>query len=146
MELESTEILLVEDNPYEAELAIRSLKNNNLGNIIKHIDDGAAALDYLFSADFLSVSKRYLILLDLNLPRVNGLEILKKIKSDEQRKLIPVIVLTSSKEDRDILECYKMGVNSYIVKPVSFESFVKAIAELKMYWLLLNQWPPVGKM
>lgn len=146
MELESTEILLVEDNPYEAELAIRSLKNNHLGNIVKHIDDGAAALDYLFSADFLSVAKKHLILLDLNLPRVNGLEILKRLKSDEERKLIPVIVLTSSKEDRDILECYKLGVNSYIVKPVSFESFVKAIGELKMYWLLLNQWPPVGKM
>lgn len=146
MELESTEILLVEDNPYEAELAIRSLKNNNLSNVIKHIDDGATALEYIFSADFLTMAKKYLILLDLNLPKVNGMEILRRLKSDEHRRLIPIIVLTSSKEDKDILECYKLGVNSYIVKPVSFESFVKAIGELKMYWLLLNQWPPIGKM
>lgn len=145
MELESTEILLIEDNPYEAELAIRSLKTNNLGNSIKHIDDGADAVDYLFSEGFLNNPLRHLILLDLNLPRIDGLQILKMLKDDEQRCMIPVIVLTSSKEERDIIESYKLGVNSYIVKPVNFDSFAKAISELKMYWLLLNQWPPAGK-
>lgn len=146
MNMHPTEIILIEDNPYEAELAIRSLKTNNLGNTIRHIDDGANAIDFLFSEEFLYREKRYLILLDLNLPRVDGLQILKRLKSDEERRMIPVIVLTSSKEDRDIVECYKLGVNSYIVKPVNFDSFVKAIGEMKMYWILLNEWPPIGKM
>lgn len=142
---EPIEILLIEDDPYEAELAIRSLKTNNLGNTIKHIDDGADALAYLMSPELLESPKKYMILLDLNLPRVDGLEILRRIKADDVRRMIPVIVLTSSKEEKDIIESYKLGVNSYIVKPVNFDSFTKAIGDLKMYWLLLNQWPPVGK-
>ena len=143
--METIEILLIEDNPYEAELAIRSLKTNNLGNTIRHIDDGADALDFLMSEEFLNSDLNYLILLDLNLPRVDGLEILRHIKRSESLKLLPVIVLTSSTEERDIIDSYRLGVNSYIVKPVNFDSFSKAIAELKMYWLLLNQWPLKGK-
>ncbi|GAA4459515.1 response regulator [Nemorincola caseinilytica] len=142
---EPIEILLVEDDPYEAELAIRSLKTNNLGNSIRHIDDGADALAYLMSPELLNDHKRHMVLLDLNLPRVDGLEILRRLKADEARRMIPVIVLTSSKEEKDIIESYKLGVNSYIVKPVNFDSFSKAIADLKMYWLILNQWPPMGK-
>ena len=140
------DILLVEDNPDEAELAIRSLKKSNLANNLIHIDDGAEALDYIFSKGKYAAntvqSRPRLILLDLNLPKVGGLEILKQIKSDDRTKTIPVVVLTSSQEQRDVIESYKLGVNSYIVKPVNFESFSKAIAELKMYWLVLNQ-PPV---
>ncbi len=143
--METIEILLIEDNPYEAELAIRSLKSNNLGNRIRHIDDGADALDYLMSDEFLNSGLNYLILLDLNLPRVDGLEILRHIKRSDILTMVPVIVLTSSKEERDIIDSYRLGVNSYIVKPVNFDSFSKAIADLKMYWLLLNQWPQNGR-
>jgi two-component system response regulator len=139
------EILLIEDNPDEADLAIRSLKENNIANNLVHIDDGAEALDYIFSkgkyADKPMHLHPKLILLDLNLPKVGGLEILRRLKLDESTKMIPIVVLTSSTEQKDIIDSYKLGVNSYIVKPVNFESFSKAIAELKMYWLVLNQ-PP----
>lgn len=147
MDNSRVEILLIEDNPYEAELALRSLKKNNIANSIVHIDDGAEALEYIFCkgkyAGNNSLHSPKLILLDLNLPKVDGLEILKQIKSDEQTCMIPVVVLTSSKEERDIVDSYKLGVNSYIVKPVNFESFSKAMSDLKMYWLVLNQWPPL---
>jgi two-component system response regulator len=143
--METIEILLIEDNPYEAELAIRSLKSNNLGNTIRHIDDGADALDYLMSDEFMNSRLNCLILLDLNLPRVDGLEILRYIKTNEILKILPVIILTSSKEEKDVIDSYRLGVNSYIVKPVNFDSFSKAIADLKMYWLLLNQWPINGR-
>jgi len=143
------EILLIEDNPYEAELAIRSLKSNNIANDILHIDDGAEAIDFIFSEGIYKnkghAQNPRLILLDLNLPKVDGLEILRRVKSDERTKMIPIVVLTSSREDRDIIESYKLGVNSYIVKPVNFESFSQAIAELKMYWLILNQGPPYSE-
>ena len=138
--------MLIEDNPHEAELAIRSLKKNNLANNLIHIDDGAEALDFIFSrgkySDRSNAKHPKLILLDLNLPKVDGLEILKQIKGNEHTKIIPVVVLTASREEKDIIDSYKLGVNSYIVKPVNFESFSKAIAELKMYWLILNQPPP----
>lgn len=139
------EILLVEDNPNDAELAIRALKKHNLANSIIWVKDGAEALDFIFAGgaykdrDINCIPK--LILLDLKLPKVNGLEVLKTVKSDERTKLIPVVVLTSSREDRDIVESYKLGVNSYITKPVDFESFIKTVAELGFYWLLLNK-PP----
>ena len=142
------DILLIEDNPDEADLAIRSLKKHNLANNLVHIDDGAEALDYIFSNgkyagnDFINSPK--LILLDLKLPKVDGLEILRQIKTDEKRKTIPVVVLTSSKEDKDIVESYKLGVNSYVVKPINFDSFSKAIGELGLYWLVLNQ-PPINR-
>lgn len=143
MEPHEVEILLVEDNPHEAELTIRSLKKNNLANKLKLIDDGADALDFIFLkgayAGTTATFKPKLVLLDLKLPRVDGLEILRQMKADERTKGIPVVMLTSSKEERDIIESYKLGVNSYIVKPVNFESFTKSVAELGMYWLLLNQ-------
>jgi len=145
MENFEVEILLVEDNPYEAELAIRSLKQNNLSNKLKHIDDGAEALEFIFStgqyANRASPFYPKLILLDLKLPKVDGLEIIRRLKSDESTNMIPIVILTSSREEKDIIESYKLGVNSYIVKPVKFESFTKAITEVGFYWLLLNQSP-----
>jgi CheY-like chemotaxis protein len=149
MDQHKVEILLIEDNPHEAELAIRSLKAGHVANDILHIDDGAEALEYIFSegkySDRDMSDQPRLILLDLNLPKVDGLEILRRIKSDERTMMIPVVVLTSSRQDRDVIESYKLGVNSYIIKPVSFESFSKAIADLKMYWLLLNHPLPYSK-
>jgi DNA-binding response OmpR family regulator len=147
MKQSQVEILLIEDNPDEAELAIRSLKKNNLANNLVHIDDGAEALDYIFcrgnySGNNISITPK-VILLDLKLPKVSGLEILKQIKADERTKVIPVVILTSSKEDSDIIEGYNLGVNSYIVKPVNFETFAKAISDLGFYWVILNQHPPV---
>lgn len=139
------EILLVEDNPNDAELTIRALKKHNLANKMIWVKDGAEALDFVYargaysSRDVDCIPK--LILLDLRLPKVDGLEVLRIVKSDEKTKLIPVVVMTSSKEERDITESYKLGVNSYITKPVDFEEFVKTVAELGMYWLLLNKAP-----
>lgn len=145
MSAERVEMLLIEDNPDEAELTIRSLKKNNLANHLIHIDDGEKALDFIFSqgeySNNTALMRPKLILLDLNLPKVDGLEILKRVKSDERTKTIPVVVLTSSKEERDIIESYKLGVNGYIVKPVDFNSFTKAVADIGMYWLILNE-PP----
>lgn len=139
----TVEILFIEDNPHEAELAIRSLKKHNLGNMLKHIDDGAEALDFIFATGAYSDRKTSLnpklIILDLKLPKVDGLEILRRLKSDERTRIIPVVVLTSSQEEKDIVESYRLGVNSYIVKPVNFESFSKAVADLGMYWVILNQ-------
>ncbi len=135
------EILLIEDNPHEAELVIRSLKKNNLANRLLHIDDGADALDFIFAQGKFSQRQDLnprLILLDLKLPKVDGLEILKQIKSNPVTKTIPVIILTSSREEQDIVKGYSLGVNSYIVKPVNFDSFTKAVAELGLYWMVLN--------
>jgi len=142
---EQIEILFIEDNPYEAELTIRNLKKYNLANNLKHIDDGAEAVDYIFNKGVYANSEHSgrprLILLDLKLPKVSGLEILRLLKANEGTKAIPVVVLTSSKEDKDVIESYELGVNSYIVKPVNFESFSKAITDLGMYWMILNQIP-----
>ncbi len=140
------DFLLIEDDFEEAELTIRSLKKNNIVNTIIHIDDGAEALDYLFSrGKFIennSTDMPRLMLLDLNLPKIGGLEILRQVRDNPHTCMLPIVVLTSSKEEKDIIESYKLGVNSYIVKPVNFESFAKAIEELKMYWMVLNQGPP----
>ena len=133
------EILLVEDNLNDAELAIRALKKNNLANHLLHLEDGQEALDFLFD-DKNRMPK--LILLDLKMPKVDGIQVLRKLKSDERKKVIPVVVLTSSKEESDIVDTYKLGVNAYIVKPVDFDQFVKAVAQLGLFWLLLNQ-PPI---
>ena len=139
MEGNVVEILLVEDNPDDAGLAIRALKKYNLANNLLHLRDGQEALDYLYSPENNTMPK--IILLDLKMPKVDGLEVLRKIKSDELRKTIPVVVLTSSKEEQDILKSYKLGVNAYIVKPVEFDSFMQAVAELGLFWLVLNQAP-----
>jgi two-component system, response regulator len=139
------EILLVEDNPNDVELTLRALKKNNLTNKVHVVKDGAEALEYIFATGAYagrdSNHSPRVILLDLKLPKVDGLEVLRQIKSNERTKMIPVVVLTSSKEERDLVESYKLGANSYITKPVDFESFVKAVKELGLYWLLLNQSP-----
>jgi two-component system, response regulator len=134
------EILLVEDNPDDAELTIRALKKHNLANNLLHLQDGEEALNFIFSPQTNSLPK--IILLDIKMPKVDGIEVLRKIKSDDNRKIIPVVVLTSSKEERDIIETYKLGVNAYIVKPVEFEKFVNAVSEIGFFWLILNQ-PPI---
>ena len=139
------EILLVEDNPNDAELALRALKKNNLANNILVVTDGEEALDFVFARGAFSERKiensPKVILLDLKLPKVDGLEVLRAIKSDPHTKIIPVVVLTSSKAESEIVESYRLGVNSYIVKPVDFDKFVAAVRDLGLYWLLLNQSP-----
>jgi CheY-like chemotaxis protein len=143
--LNEVEILIVEDNPNDAEMALRALKKNNLTNNVLVVGDGEEALDFIFAkGKFVGREKKTrpkIILLDLKLPKVDGLEVLKEIKSNPQTKIIPVIVLTSSKEETDIMRSYLLGVNSYIVKPVDFDKFVDAVRELGLYWLLLNQQP-----
>jgi two-component system, response regulator len=141
----TTDIVLVEDNPRDAELALRALKKRNLADKLVWVRDGAAALEFIFGAGTdgnREVCHRpKVILLDLKLPKVDGLEVLRRLKAHEEAKTIPVVVLTSSREERDIVQSYKLGVNSYIVKPVNFDNFSEAVAQLGMYWLLLNQ-PP----
>jgi two-component system, response regulator len=132
------EILLVEDNPDDAELTIRTLRKNNLANNLVHLMDGQEAIDFLFAP---TNPMPKLILLDLKMPRINGLEVLRIIKNDATLKVIPVVVLTSSKEDRDVIESYQLGVNAYIVKPVNFNEFIEAVAQLGLFWCVLNQSP-----
>lgn len=139
------EILLVEDNPADAELTIRALKKNRLANHLVHVTDGQQALDFLFGEgpyagrDVMSQPK--VVLLDLKLPKVSGIEVLRQLRADERTKMLPVVVLTSSQEDQDIIETYNLGTNSYIVKPVEFEKFSQVVNDMGMYWLLLNE-PP----
>ena len=137
------DILLVEDNPYEARLTIESLQEQNLANKLHHVDDGAEALDFLFARgeyeDRKGEINPKLILLDLNLPKIGGLEVLEEIKSNENTKSIPVVILSSSKQDADVIAGYMLGVNSYVVKPVDFDVFSKAISDLGSYWMLLNE-------
>ncbi len=142
------EILIVEDTAEDLELALRALRKSNLANRIQVARDGEEALDFLFcQGPFASRAiedKPRVILLDLKLPKIDGFEVLQRIKTDPRTKSIPVVVLTSSKEQRDVIESYNLGVNSYIVKPVNFEGFMKAVQDLGMYWLLLNQPPAIG--
>ena len=141
--VKEVEILLVEDNPTDAELAIRALKKSILSNKLVWVKDGAEALDFIFATGVYSERQvahgPNVILLDLRLPKVDGMEVLRRIKKDERTRIIPVVVLTSSKEDRDVVESYQLGVNSYICKPVEFDEFVKVVSELGLYWQLVNQ-------
>lgn len=141
----NVEILLVEDSLHDAEMTIRALKKEKVANNIIHLLDGALALDFLFGNGIYSErnieNKPKLILLDLKMPKVDGLEVLEKIKSAELTRKIPVVMLTSSKENPDIEKCYALGVNSYIVKPVDFKSFTDAVTKSGMYWMLVNQQP-----
>ena len=137
-------ILLVEDNPDDVELALHALKRNNILNPIKVVRDGQDALDYLFcKGDYeeRAFQPPQLILLDLKLPKVDGIEVLGKIKADDTLKKVPVVILTSSKEEKDIVESYDLGVNSYIRKPVDFDQFVETVRYIGYYWLLLNEAP-----
>jgi CheY-like chemotaxis protein len=144
MDLNAVEVLYVEDNPDDVELTLRSLRRHNLANRLHVVRDGAEALDFLFAAGAYAgrrVGGTRLVLLDLKLPKVDGLEVLRRIKSDERTRTIPVVVLTSSREERDLIESYRLGVNSYIVKPVDFDKFAEAVAQLGLYWLVTNQTP-----
>jgi len=145
MKSKEVEILLVEDNPTDVELTLRALKKHSLANKVHVVTDGAEALDYIFATGAYKEreigDKPKVVLLDLKLPKVDGLEVLSKIKSDERTKDIPVVALTSSKEEEDRIKSYKLGVNSYIVKPVDFNQFTEAVRELGLYWVLLNELP-----
>jgi two-component system response regulator len=144
MEHAVVEILLVEDSPSDAEMAIRALRRKHIANHIVHLEDGAEALDFIFCTGAFTerpVINPKVILLDLKMPKIGGIEVLRRVKSDERTNTIPVVILTSSAEDPDIQKCYQLGANSYIVKPVGFDNFVKAVSELGFYWILLNQGP-----
>ena len=146
--LEDVEILLVEDNPNDVELTLRALQKQNLSNKVFVVKDGAEALDFIFASGAYSqrkVEKRpKVVLLDLKLPKVDGIEVLRRIKADSRTSPIPVVMLTSSQEERDVVNSYNLGVNSYIVKPVDFDNFSEAVSNLGFYWLLLNELPPVS--
>ena len=139
------EILLVEDNPYDAELTIRALRSKGLANKLLTFADGVEALDFLFGTGVYAgrdlAARPKVIFLDLKLPRINGLEVLEKIRADGRTKTIPVVILSSSQEESDIVRSYNLGVNSYMVKPVDFDKFFQTVEELGLYWLLLNKVP-----
>ena len=143
--LKEIQILLVEDNPNDVEMILRSLDKHNLANNVQVARDGEEALDYLFATgkfnDRRVEDRPKLILLDLKLPKVHGLEVLKRVKADERTKYIPIVVLTSSKEDTDLRESYKLGANSYVMKPMEFEEFTRVVSGLGLYWLLVNRSP-----
>jgi two-component system response regulator len=141
---ENVDILLVEDNPADAELALRALRKGRLANHISWLKDGAEALEFIFrTGAYAGRPDRNpkLILLDLKLPRVDGIEVLKRVKADERTRVIPVVMVTSSAEGRDVAESYKLGVNSYLVKPVQFEQFSETVARAGLYWMLMNRTP-----
>ena len=143
MEHKTVDILIVEDSIDDANLTIRSLKKNNISNAIFHVSNGAEALDFIFAEGEYSCranqSKPKLILLDLKMPKVDGLEVLAKIKSHPETKSIPVVILSSSQEDPDIKKCYELGANSFVTKPVQFEGFIKAVKDLGFYWMVHNK-------
>lgn len=146
--MENKMILLAEDNPDDEALTMRALKKNNTGSNVHIVRDGAEALDFLFCMG--AYAKRdphdmpFLILLDLNLPKVSGLEVLRRLRANERTKLVPIVILTSSNEDHDVLEGYQFGANSYVRKPVDFNEFIEAAKHLGVYWLGMNHAPPRG--
>jgi two-component system response regulator len=135
------EILLVEDNPAHAEMTVRTLRKSNVSNHIQVAQDGPEALNFLFANGRGVTGSPKLILLDLKLPRMDGIEVLQRIKADPRTKVIPVVILTSSSDEHDLKACYELGVNSYIVKPVNFQEFSDAVRSLGLYWVLLNRLP-----
>jgi two-component system response regulator len=141
-------ILLVEDNPNDEALTLRALKKNNIMNEVIVVRDGPEALDYLFARGAYAArdpaDTPQVVILDLNLPKMGGLDVIRRIRADDGMKLLPVVILTSSKEDKDLLAGYGSGANSYVVKPVDFAAFSDAVRQLGLYWLLLNERPPVG--
>ncbi len=144
--MEDKMILLVEDNPDDEILTVRAIKKNNIGNNLVVVRDGAQALDFLFCtgayADRDPNNKPQIILLDLKLPKVDGLEVLRRIREEESTRLLPVVILTSSTEEQDLIKGYDLGANSYVRKPVDFNQFVESVRQLGLYWLILNQGPP----
>ncbi len=142
---DSVDILLVEDNPQDVELTIRALKKRNIANRVYVVEDGAEALDFLFGrgkfAQQKSASHPKVLLLDLKLPKLSGLDVLRAIKADPRTRTIPVVMVTSSREDPDVKAAYELGANSYVVKPVDFDAFVEAMSSIGLYWLLVNQAP-----
>ena len=143
--MQEAEILLVEDNPNDVELTLRALRKQNLASKVFVVRDGAEALDFIFASGAYASrkieAKPKVVLLDLKLPKVDGIEVLRRVKTDERTRGIPVVMLTSSQEERDVAETYRLGVNSYIVKPVDFSNFVHAVGELGVYWNMLNHLP-----
>ena len=139
------EILLVEDNPADAEMTLRALRRNNLANRVHWVKDGEQALEFMFRTgsyagrDPVAVPK--LVMLDIKMPKVDGIEVLRRIKANEETRTVPVVVMTSSNEERDVVESYRLGVNSYIVKPVQFESFLETVAKIGLYWVITNRVP-----
>ena len=145
MAQEQVEILLAEDNPEDAEMTLRALRGHNLANQLHWVKDGAEALDYLFGtgeyAGRDASRPPKLVLLDIKMPKVDGIEVLRRLKQDAATRSIPVVVMTSSNEERDVFESYRLGVNSYIVKPVQFDAFMETVAKIGMYWVLTNRTP-----
>lgn len=143
-DFKQVEILLVEDNPTDAELTIRALKKHHLANKLVWVKDGAEALEFIFCVGSYAgrtEGNPKLILLDIKLPKVDGVEVLRRIKSDERTRTVPVVMLTSSQEERDIVESYKLGVNSYLVKPVEFDQFIDTVSQAGLYWAVMNKTP-----
>ena len=144
-EAEPVELLLVEDNPADAEMTLRALRRNNLANKVHWVKDGEEALEFMFRTgpyagrDPVAVPK--LVMLDIKMPKVDGIEVLRRIKANEETRTVPVVVMTSSNEERDVVESYRLGVNSYIVKPVQFESFLETVAKIGLYWVITNRVP-----
>jgi CheY-like chemotaxis protein len=149
LEVSQKIVLLVEDNLDDVELTMRAFRKNNLLNEVVVVNDGAEALDYLFGAGTYAGRDMSLlpqvILLDLKLPKVDGLEVLRRIRADERTKLLPVVILTTSKEEQDLTQSYSLGANSYIRKPIDFDQFIEAVRQLGLYWLVLNEAPPLNR-